>query len=163
MSNTKGDIYFRDVHGNFHKLETKDLNNELLELAGFDNILTSNNTEKTLCNYNPLNYYKLKLNKVKNGEINNNRIVLKKGMYKFCIYSTFVSNIEQRIYFFLRNKVILKNTLATHNISNKIPNNINYSFIINTNCNEELELELAIISEKELQSSSSYILYTQIN
>ena len=29
MSNTKGDIYFRDVHGNFHKLETKDLNNEL--------------------------------------------------------------------------------------------------------------------------------------
>jgi hypothetical protein len=161
MSNTRGDIYFRDVHGNFHKLETKDLDNELLEVAGFNNILTSNSTEKALCNYNPLNYYKLNLNTVKNGEINNNRIVLKKGMYKFCIYSTFVSNIEQRIYFFLRNKSILKQTLVTHNISDKIPNNINYSFIININFNEELEL--GIISEKDIQSSSSYILYTQIN
>ena len=64
MSNTKGDIYFRDIHGNFHKLETKDLNNELLELAGFDNILTSNNTEKTLCNYNPLNYLPSLFNRI---------------------------------------------------------------------------------------------------
>ena len=161
MSNTKGDIYFRDIHGNFHKLETKDLDSELLEVAGFNNILTSNSTEKTLCNYKPLNYYKLNLNTVKNGEIKNNRIVLQKGMYKFCIYSTFVSNIEQRIYFFLRNKSILKQTLVTHNISDKIPNNLNYSFIININFNEELEL--GIIAEKDIQSSSSYILYTQIN
>ena len=32
MNEKKGDVYLRDIHGNFHKLETKDFNEELAEL-----------------------------------------------------------------------------------------------------------------------------------
>ena len=110
MNNKKGEIYFRDIHGNFHKLETKELDDEILELTGYDNILHSNNFEKEICNYKPYNYYKLILENVKNGNTNNNKVKLEKGIYKFSVYMSITSNIKQRIYFFLRNHKIISST-----------------------------------------------------
>ena len=37
--NDKGDIYYRDIHGNFHKLSTQHISNELDDFLEFDNIV----------------------------------------------------------------------------------------------------------------------------
>lgn len=162
MDDKKGEVYFRDIHGNFHKLETNDLNDEILELTSFDNILSSSKTEKLICNYKPFNYYKFILKNIKNGIIKNNRIILNKGLYKFSVYLTITSLISQRIYFFFRDNMIIKNTLKTESLSSKIPNNFNINFIIDIKNNNE-ELEIAVISEKDIDNISSYILYTKLN
>ena len=158
--NKKGDIYFRDIHGNFHKLETNDLNEELMNITGFDNILSSLTAEKITCNYKPLNYYKLNLTEIKNGKVSNDKIVSNKGLYRFSTYLSLTTEETQRIYFFFRNKNIFKNTLQTQVISEKIPNNLNSNFILNLD--NEL-FEVGIISEKNLTSISAHILYSQIN
>ena len=58
--------------------------------------------------------------------------------------------------------MIIKNTLKTESLSSKIPNNFNINFIIDIKNNNE-ELEIAVISEKDIDNISSYILYTKLN
>ena len=157
--NKKGDIYFRDIHGNFHKLEAEDLNDELMDITGFDNILSSESAEKSTCNYKPLNYYKLKLNEIKNGKLSNDRILSENGLYRFSTYLTLSTEEPQRIYFFFRNNKIFKNTLQTQVLSDKIPNNLNSNFILDL---DDEYFEVGIISEKDISSISAYILYSKL-
>ena len=162
MNEKKGDVYFRDIHGNFHKLDTKDFNEELAELSNYDNIIHSSKFEKSICNFKPLNYYELYVENVKNSNIENYKLNLDKGLYKFSIYLTINSSETQKIYFFLRDKKIIESSLFTTEVYSEIPNNINFHFILNLNDMKQL-LEIAIISNKNLTSIESYILYSRIN
>jgi hypothetical protein len=162
MNEKKGDVYLRDIHGNFHKLETKDFNEELAELSNYDNIIHSSEYEETKCNYKPFNYYQLLLTNIKNSLINNHKIKLEEGLYKFSIYLTISSEFNEKIYFFLRNSKIIDSTLLTTDVYDKIPNNIDFHFIVNINNSNKI-LEASIISNSKLNSISSYILYSKIN
>ena len=37
----KGEIFYRDMHGNFHKLSTQEISNSMDDFLEFDNILSS--------------------------------------------------------------------------------------------------------------------------
>ena len=162
MNQKKGDVYFRDIHGNFHKLDTKDFNEELAELSNYDNIAHSVHFEHSICNYKPLNYQQLLLENIKNTSLNNKKLKLEKGLYKFSIYLTINSSSNQKVYFFLRNNKIIESTLLTNDVYDKIPNNIDFNFIVNINDTNNI-LEPAIISTSKLDSIESYILYCKIN
>jgi len=159
--NDKGDIYFRDVHGNFHKLSTKQIANELDDFLEFDNILLSDKFSHKLCLHDPLNYYSLNLKKIKGSELINNMINLKKGLYRFFIYLTLKTKEDQRIYFFFRNNNVFEPTLMTDSIYKNIPNNLNYNMVFNIN--SEMNFDIAIISEKPINSINSYIMFVKIN
>ena len=51
MNDKKGDVFFRDVHGNFHKLTANDISRELDELTSYDNILTNDGFDYHICKY----------------------------------------------------------------------------------------------------------------
>ena len=162
MNEKKGEVYLRDIHGNFHKLETKDFNEELAELSNYDNIINSSEYEETICNYKPFNYYQLLLNNIKNSLINNNKIKLEKGLYKFSVYLTIYSELNEKIYFFLRNNKIIDTTLLITDVYDKIPNNVDFHFIVNINDATTI-LEASIISNSKLTCINSHILYSKIN
>ena len=86
---------------------------------------------------------------------------MNKGLYKFSIYLTITSIFTQRIYFFFRDNIIIKNTLKTDNLLSQIPNNVNINFIIDIKNNNE-ELEIAIISEKDIDTISSLLACSEI-
>ena len=104
MNEKKGEVYFRDIHGNFHKLTTSDFDNELDELTNLDCIISSTIFKKSICKYKPYVYNCLKLNNVKKARINNNQLSLEKGLYRFSIFLSINSNFNQKIYFFLKIK-----------------------------------------------------------
>ena len=162
MTEKKGDVYLRDIHGNFHKLETKDFNDELAELSNYDNIADSTEYEETICNYKPFNYYQLLIKNIKNSLIDNHKLKLEEGLYKFSVYLNITSKSNQKIYFFLRNNKIIHSTLLITDVYVEIPNNINFHFIININDTNKI-LESCIISDSKLSSITSYILYSKIN
>lgn len=161
MNDKIGDIFFRDIHGNFHKLSVNDISSEFKELTIYENILNNSTFEKKICNYKPLNYYLLNINSIKGNKTQNNRIFLEKGLYKFFISISINSNFNQRIYFFLRNMKILEQSLKTKKIYKKIPNNINFECIFNIELSDNFEF--AIISEKDLDYIQSYIMYLKVN
>ena len=162
MNDKKGEVFFRDIHGNFHKLTTKDFNDELHELNNLDNIIESKNYERSVCKYKPFNYYKLLVSNLKNSVISNNKLKLEEGLYKFSVFLTINSKYNQKIYFFLRNHKILNESLQINDVFDNVPSNINLNFIINiTNVNNLLEI--AIISEKDIDEIHSYILFNKIN
>lgn len=163
MSDIKlGEVYFRDHHGNFHKLSTRDFNQELSELSNFDTIIKSNNFSVHDCNYKPYFYNLLELENVKKcGNINNNMIILEKGLYKFTINLNITSCFEQNIYFFFRNHNVISDSLHVKEVNDKIPNNISFNFILYLDCSDKLEV--AVLSEKELQVIKSYILFVKLD
>jgi len=163
MSDIKlGEVYFRDHHGNFHKLSTRDFNRELSELSNFDSIIKSNKFKVHDCNYKPYYYNLLDLENVKQCDnVDNNIINLEKGLYKFNIHLNIDSCFDQNIYFFFRNHKVISDSLKVTEISSKIPNNISFNFILYLDCPEKLEV--AVLSEKELQCIKSYILYLKLD
>ena len=160
MSEKKGDIFFRDFHGNFHKLDISEISNELSEITFFDSILSSSQLEKKICNDNKYYYHKLILKNIKNSEINSNRLSLDKGLFKLSVYLNINSSKSQKVYFFFRNKTILESSLQINSVYKEIPNNFNFNIIIKSEKNNNYEI--AIISENELKSVDSYILYNKI-
>ena len=161
MNNKIGEVFFRDIHGNFHKLNTKDFNEELAEITNFENIINISEYEQSICNYKPYNYYRLCLENIKNCNINNNQLSLEKGLYKFSVYLNISTEYSQRFYFFLREKKIISSSLQTKYIYNNIPNNININFIIRNN--KKSSYDFAIITEKDIDNIDIYILYTKIS
>lgn len=159
MSEKKGDIFFRDYHGNFHKLEVSEISRELEELSGFDTILSSSKIEKQKCTDNKY-YYKLILENKKNSEIENNKLILNKGLFKLSVYLNINSVKTQKVYFFFRDNLILDSTLQVNNAYKEIPNNFNFNIIINSK--KRNDYEIAIISEHEILSIESYILYSKV-
>ena len=159
MSDKKGEIFFRDFHGNFHKLDIADISNELSEMSGFDSILSSSSLDKNRCNDNKY-YHKLILDNVKNSTIKSNKLILNKGLFKASVYLNINSLKTQKVYFFFRNKYILESSLQINNVYKEIPNNFNFNIIIKSEKNSDYEI--AIISENELKSVDSYILYSKI-
>lgn len=156
-----GEVYFRDYNGNFHKLETKDFNNELAELSTFDSIVTSSDFSVINCNYKPYFYHRLTLCNTQNCSLENNMIKLSNGLYRFSIYLTVSSKEEQNIYFFMRNKEIFQSSLQIKKMTNKIPNNINFNFICNID--KASSFEIAVLSKNKLFSIKSHILYLQLS
>ena len=163
MSDIKlGEVYFRDHHGNFHKLSTRDFNQELSELSNFDSIIKSHKFTVHDCNYKPYYYNLLELENInKCPNIENNMINLNKGLYKFTIHLNINSCFDQNIYFFFRNNNVISDSLQVKEISNKIPNNISFNFILYLECPEKLEV--AVLSEKEVQVIKSYLLFVKLN
>ena len=161
MNEKKGDVFFRDVHGNFHKLSAEDISTELTELTVYDNILTNSSFEKHICKYRPLNYYLLNVESIKGCNLKDNKIFLEKGLYRFFICLSINSHYAQRIYFFLRNFKIFEQSLYTSNIYKKIPNNLNFECILNIE--NDTNFEFAIVSEKDLEKIKSYIMFIKIN
>ena len=159
MSEKKGDIFFRDYHGNFHKLEVSEISRELEELSSFDTILSSSKIEKQICANNKY-YYKLILENKKNSEIENNKLILNKGLFKLSVYLNINSAKTQKVYFFFRENLILDSTLKVNNVYKEIPNNFNFNIIINSK--KRNNYEIAIISEHEILSIESYILYSKV-
>ena len=159
MSEKKGDIFFRDYHGNFHKLEVSEISRELEELSSFDTILSSSKIEKQICTNNKY-YYKLILENKKNSEIENNKLILNKGLFKLSVYLNINSAKTQKVYFFFRENLILDSTLKVNNVYKEIPNNFNFNIIINSK--KRNNYEIAIISEHEILSIESYILYSKV-
>ena len=88
-------------------------------------------------------------------------IDLDKGLYKFNIHLNIDSCFDQNIYFFFRNHKVISDSLKVKEISSKIPNNLSFNFILYLECPEKLEV--AILSEKEVQNIKSYILFECIN
>lgn len=162
MNEKKGEVYFRDVHGNFHKLTTSDFDNELDELTNLDCIISSSSFKKSICKYKPCIYNCLQLNNIKKAKIQNNQLLLEKGLYRFSVFLSINSNFNQKIYFFFKNHKILNNSLQINNVYNNVPSNLNFNLILNFEQLNNL-LECAIISEKELDKIESYILYYKIN
>ena len=152
MSTKKGEIYFKDYHGNFHKLDVNELDEDFKELTTYDNKLSLRSVNNGLCKYKPLKYYELELD----DDLN-----LENSLYKFSVYLTISTNKYQRIYFFLRNDKIIATSLQTQVVFDKIPNNLNFNFIVNnvsnTNC------KFAIISDEDLSEINFHVLYTKIN
>ena len=163
MSDIKlGEVYFRDHHGNFHKLSTRDFNQELSELSNFDSIIKSSKFTVHDCNYKPYYYNLLELETInKCPNIDNNQLKLDKGLYKFTINLNINSCFDQNIYFFFRNHNVVSESLHVNKINNKIPNNLSFNFILYLDTTEKLEI--AVLSEKELQVIKSYILFVKLN
>jgi hypothetical protein len=159
MNDKKGDIYFRDFHGNFHKLDVADISNELSELSGFDSILSSSKFELKKCDNN-YHYYKLLIDDVKNSNIKSNKLILDKGLFRLSVYITINSSKSQKIYFFLRDKLILDSSLQVHNVYDEIPNNLNLNLMVNSKKNNDYEI--AIISKYPLKSIETYIMYSKV-
>tara|TARA_E500000178_G_C16686661_1_gene601809 strand:- start:206 stop:694 length:489 start_codon:yes stop_codon:yes gene_type:complete len=162
MNEKKGEVYFRDVHGNFHKLSTSDFNDELDELTNLDSVITSKTFSKLICRYKPFTYNNLNLLDIKKGNIVNNQLNLSKGLYRFSVFLSISSKFNQKIYFFFRDKKIISNSLQIDKVYNNVPTNLNFNLILNFEHLNNL-LECSIISEKELDSIESYILYYKIN
>ena len=68
--------------------------------------------------------------------------------------------ILKKFIFFFRNKYIVESSLQVNSVYKEIPNNFNFNIIINSN--KSSDYEIAIISEKKLNSVDSYILYNRI-
>ena len=160
MPGKKGDIYFRDYNDNFYKLDTSSLHEELKDLNNFDNVVESINYNTLNTNYKNYKYYRMILKNIKNGSIDNNKISLKKGIYKFSIYLSVNTDYKQRIYIFFKNEQINQLSLKTEQIYENIPNNISYNFILNTS---DQNFEIAILSESNLNNISLYVLYEKIS
>ena len=160
MNEKKGDIFFRDFHGNFHKLNITDMNEELSELSGFDFIVHSSNFQEIICKNNNYKYFKLNLKSIKNTNINENCLILQPGLYRFCIYLTVSTNSYQKIYFFIRDEKIIDSSLQLGNTYLGIPNNLNFNFMIEIK--KPKKLQIGIISEEKLTSIKSNILFSKI-
>ena len=160
MPEKKGDIYFKDYNDNFYKLDTSSLHEELKDLNNFDNVVESINYNTIDTNYKNYKYYRMILKNIKNGSIDNNKISLKKGIYKFSIYLSVNTDCKQRIYIFFKNKQIKPESLKTEQICENIPNNISHNFILNTN---HEKFEIAILSESKLNNISVHVLYEKIS
>ena len=160
MPEKKGDIYFKDYNDNFYKLDTSSLHKELKDINNFDNVVECINYIKINSNYKNYKYYKMILKNIKNGLVEDNRISLTNGIYKFSIFLSLETDIEQRIYFFFKNKEINPISLKTEKIYGNIPNNLSFNFIINTN---NQDFEIAIISQTDLNNILLYVLYDKIS
>ena len=160
MNEKKGDIFFRDFHGNFHKLNITDMNEELSELSGFDFIVHSSNFQEIICKNNNYKYFKLNLKSIKNTNINENCLILQPGLYRFCIYLTVSTNSYQKIYFFIRDNKIIESTLQLSNIYKGIPNNLNFNFMVDVK--KEKKLEIGILGESNISTLKSNILFSKM-
>ncbi len=158
----KGEIFLRDYHGNFHKLEVSEILEEGLD-AGLNNefILSSDSFTKSMCNDKKHFYYKLNLKNVKNSIIKNDKFLLDHGLFRFSIFLNIKSNYQQRIYSFIRDESIENSTLNSTKILKQIPNNINYNSILKLKSPNQFEF--CVISELDIKSIESYIIYHKIN
>ena len=162
MSDKKlGEVYFRDHHGNFHKLSTSDFNKELNELSTFDSIAKSDSFKTLSCNYKPYYYNLILLENVNKCSVVENKLHLDKGLYRFNIYLNVTSCEDQTIYFFLRNNKVIPESLQVKEICKNIPNNLNFSFILCLNCPEVFEV--ALLSEKSIEKIKSYLLFMKLD
>jgi hypothetical protein len=162
MNNKKlGEVYFRDQFGNFHKLSTKDFNEELSQLSNFDSIIKTCEFDSLICNYKPYYYNLLLLENNQNCDIENNILKIEKGLYKFTVSLNIETSYDQNIYFFMRTNSIICDSLQIQKICEKIPNNLSFNFVLSLKCPEEIQI--AILSEKKLEQIKSYILYTKLN
>ena len=141
-------------------MDVSDISEDLAEISTFDSIITSSKLEKTLCDNNKYKYNKLILENIKNSNIRSNNLTLNKGLYKLSVYLNINSEDTQKVYFFFRNKYIVESSLQVNSVYKEIPNNFNFNIIINSN--KSSDYEIAIISEKKLNSVDSYILYNRI-
>ena len=160
MNEKKGDIFFRDFHGNFHKLNITDMNEELSELSGFDFIVHSSKFQEIMCKNKTYKYFKLNLKSIKNTNINEDSLIMEPGLYRFCIYLTVSTNFYQKIYFFIRDTKIIESSLQLSNIYKGIPNNLNFNFVIDVK--KPKKLEIGIICESSLSSLKSNILFSKM-
>lgn len=161
MSNLKlGEVYFRDQYGNFHKLSTKDFNEELNELSNFDNIIVSKNFKEYNCKYKPY-FCNLLLLDGDCHNVDNNKIKLDKGLYRFTVYLNLETCHNQTIYFFMRNHNVISDTLKVKEVNDKIPNNISFNFVLPIECPENFEV--VVLSEKKLSCLKSYLMFVKLN
>ena len=157
----KGEIFYRDMHGNFHKLSTQEISNSMDDFLEFDNILSSDKFIMHNCINKSLNYYELNLKKLKGNDIKNNEIILQKGLYRFFIFLTIFTLHTQRIYSFMRKEKIFDSSLKTEIIYSNVPNNLSFNFVFEIENMDKLNFGL--ISEKEISNIKSYIMYVKIN
>ena len=160
MPEKKEDIYFKDYNDNFYKLDTSSLHEELKDLNNFDNVVESINYNTLDTNYKNYKYNRMILKNIKNGSIENNKLSLKKGIYKFSIYLSINTDCEQRIYIFFKNYQIIPPSLKTEKLCDNIPNNISHNFILNTN---NQNFEIGILSEYNLNNIIVHVLYEKIS
>ena len=160
MNEKKGDIFFRDFHGNFHKLNITDMNQELSEISEFDNFIFSTGYDEIDCYNKKYKYFKLNVKNIKNSNTSDNCLILEPGMYRFCIYLTINTNKYQKIYFFIRDEKIIESSLQLGNTYLGIPNNLNFNFMIEIK--KPKKLQVGIISEEKLTSIKSNILFSRI-